>query len=199
MSTIANQSGDPHLESVPFVEWSEFNDDRWRYEGDPAEVPEPDIWNPDAQNATTIRYDIDCRHDLEKRRKYKRLSEYNSGLRNGPKWTNDGYNTNLLNRHLIRSLASQVGLNSRYKREAESLFLGFNLQRFGTDAATVAFCTCIAVVEKSEENERKCHPCLPDEKMDSEFKRVSDAEGYQTGELVSLYNKVTQARDKYRG
>lgn len=199
MSTIASNSGGSRLESAPFVEWSKYNENRWRYEGDPEEAPEPDIWNPDAQNATTIRYDIDCRHDPEKRSKYKRLSKYNSGLKNGPKWTNDEYNKYLVNQHLIRALASQVGLNPRLKREAERLFLGFNLQKFGTDAAPVAFCTCVAVVENSEENDRKCHPCVPDEKMDSEFKRVARAEGYQKGELISLYNKVTQAKDKYWG
>ncbi|NHN57488.1 MULTISPECIES: hypothetical protein [Halorussus] len=199
MSTIASNSGGSRLESTPFVEWSKYNENRWRYEGDPKPASESDIYNPDAQNATTIRYDIDCKHDPEQRRKYKRLSEYNSGLRNGRKWTNDRYNTNLLNRHLIQAIASQVGLNPCYKREAERLFLGFNLRKFGTDAGTVAFCTCIAVVENSEENERKCHPCVPDEKMDLEFKRVARAEGYQKGELISLYNKVTQAKDKYRG
>ena len=199
MSTKTNQSGGSRSESAPFVDWSEYNENRWRYEGDPKPAPEPDISNPDAQNATTIRYDIDCQHDPEKQRKYKRLSEYNSGLRIGRKWTNDGYNTNLLNQHLIQALASQVGLNPQYKRKAENLFLGFNLQKFGTDAATVAFCTCIAVVGNSEGNDRKCHPCVPDEKMDREFKRVARNEGYRKGELISLYNKVTQAEDKYRG
>ncbi|WP_135829861.1 hypothetical protein [Halorussus halobius] len=199
MSAKTNQSGGSRLESASFVDWSRYHENRWRYEGNPKPAPESDIYNPDARNATTIRYDIDCRHDPEKRRKYKRLSEYNSGLRNGPKWTNDEYNTNLLNRHLIQALASQVGLNPRYKREAESLFRGFNLQQFGTDADIVAFCTCVAVVENSEENNRKCHPCVLDEKMDSEFKQVAREEGYQKRELISLYNKVTQAKDKYRG
>ncbi|UPV98775.1 hypothetical protein M0R88_09545 [Halorussus gelatinilyticus] len=199
MSTTASNSGGSRVESAPFVEWSKYNENRWRYEGDPKSASESDIYNPDAQNATTIRYDINYRDDPEKRRKYKRLSEYNSGLKNGPKWTNDEYNTYLVNQHLIRALASQVGLNPRYKREAERLFLRFDLQKFGTDAATVAFCTCVAVVKNSEENDRKCHPCVPDKKMDPEFRRVASAEDYRKGELISLYNKVTQAKDKYWG
>lgn len=80
MSIKTTKSGNSVSESLLFVEWSDYNENRLRYEGEFIEQSEPDIWNPNAQNATVIRYDKDCPHDLEKRRKYKRLSEYNSGL-----------------------------------------------------------------------------------------------------------------------
>ncbi|MFC7204708.1 hypothetical protein ACFQJC_14405 [Haloferax namakaokahaiae] len=197
MSATTTQSDGYAPESQPFIEWSDFNENREKYTGIICEEAEPDIWNPDTQNATTIRYDIDCIDGSLAREKFKRLSQYNTGLRVGRKWTNDRYNTNLLNRHLIQALASQLDLNPRFQREAERLFLSLDLSRFGIDARAVAYTVCMVVVHSSEDNTRACHPSVKD--VDSEFERIAECEGFREGSLISLYNKVAQSGGKFRG
>lgn len=194
MSTTATKSGGYAPESQRFVEWSDFNENRWRYAGETIDKPKPNVSNPDTQNATVIRYDIDCRHDSKNRRKYKLLSEYNTGLRTGRGRINDNYNTNSLNRHLIQALASQLDLNPRFQREVERRFLSLDHQRFGTDINAVALAVCAAVIHGSGHNERDAHPSAKD--LDPEFEKVG--EGYREKILISLYNKIVQAGDKYR-
>lgn len=197
MSTTATQSGGYAPESQRFVEWSDFNENRWKYVGETVETPEPDIWNPDTNNATTIRYDLDCRSGSRRWKRFKRLSEYNTGLRSGRKWTNQEYTTNLLNRHLIQALASQLDLHPRYQREAERLFMGLDLRQFGTNAGIVAFSACSVAVHSSESNERECHPCMKSGDIDSLFEQVKQDERYRRDELISLYNKLTQSIKNY--
>jgi len=179
---------------MDFVDCSNFKKNRWKYVGETQPEPESDITDVDTQNATIIRHgDI---IDLDKRKKFKLLSEYNTGLRNR-KWTNQGYTTDLLNRHLIWALIGQLGLNPRYQQEAVGLFLNLNLGKFGVNAGIVAYCTCAVVVHGSKENERKCHPSVKD--MDPEFERIAECEGYREKDLISIYNKIAQATEKYQG
>jgi hypothetical protein len=195
MSATATQSGGYAPESQRFVDWSNFNEKPWRYVEGGISPPDTDITDVDTQNATAIRYDKDCRQNIDKRKKFERLSEYNSGLRNG-KWVNQGYNTHLLNEHLIWSLISQLDLNPRYHQEAASLFLSLDLSKFGVDAGIVAYCTCAVVVHRAEQNERDCHPSVKD--IDSKFQMISECEGYRKKDLISIYNKISQSTDKYR-
>jgi len=197
MSTTATQSGGYAPESQRFVEWSNFNEKRWKYVGEAVETSETNIWSPDTNNAMTIRYDLDCRSGSQRWKRFKRLSEYNTGLRNGRKWTNQEYNTNLLNRHLIQALASQLDLHPRYQREAERLFMGLDLRKFGMNASIVALSACSAVVHSSERNERECHPCMQSGDIHSLFEQVKQNERYQRDHLVSLYNKLTQSIRSY--
>ncbi|SEO66876.1 hypothetical protein SAMN05216388_101697 [Halorientalis persicus] len=195
MSVTTTQSDGYAPESQRFVDWSNFKENRWKYVGETQPVPEPNIWTPDHSNATVIRYDKDCQQDPKKRKKFKRLSEYNSGLRNG-KWTNQDYNTYLLNEHLIWSLITQLDLNPRYQQKAAGLFHSFNLQKFGVSANIVAYCTCAVVVHQAD-NERNCHPWSKN--RDSEFEKIASCEGYQEKELISIYNKISQTPEKYQG
>jgi len=205
MSTTASQSDSCGPESenenyapegVPFVDWSEFNENRWKYVGETQPEPESDITDVDTQNGTAIRYDLDCQAGSDKWHRFKWLSEHNSGLRNG-EWVNQGYNTHLLNEHLIWSLITQLGLNPRYQQEAASLFLSLNPGKFGVDAGIVAYCTCAVVIHRAEENERKCHPSVKN--IDPEFERIAECEGYRQKDQISIYNKIAQAKEKYQG
>lgn len=194
MNATAAQSDGYAPESQRFVEWSDFNEKRWKYVGETQPVPESDITDVDTQNATIIRYDKIA--DFEKRKKFKRLSEFNTGLRNG-KWTNQDYNTHLINEHLIWSLICQLDINPRYQQEAAGLFMSLNLRKFGVNAGVVAYCVCAVVVHRTEENERNCHPSMKN--IDPEFERIAECEGYRQGDLISIYNKIAQSKRKYQG
>ncbi len=45
MSVKATKSGNSVSEPLPFVEWSDYNEYCWRYEGEFIEQSVPDIWN----------------------------------------------------------------------------------------------------------------------------------------------------------
>lgn len=193
MSVTETQSGGYAPESQRFVEWSDFNENRWKYVGETQPMPESDITDVDTQNATTIKYDEIA--DLDKRKKFKMLSQYNTGLRNR-KWTNQNYTTDILNRHLIWALIGQLDLNPRYQQEAASLYLSLNPGKFGVNADLVAYCTCVVIIHSAEDNDRKCHPSVKN--MDSEFQRIAECEGYRQKDLISIYNKIAQAKAKYQ-
>lgn len=194
MSATATESGVYAPEGMRFVDWSNFNENHRKYVGETQPVPESDITDVDTQNATIIKYGEIT--DFDKRKKFKRLSEFNTGLRNG-KWTNQDYNTHLLNEHLIWSFIGQLDLNLRYQQEVAGLFLSLNPGKFGVDIGIVAYCACAVVVHGKEGVNRNCHPSVKE--MDSEFERVAECEGYQEKELISIYNKIAQAKEKYQG
>lgn len=194
MSTTETQSGGYTSESQRFIEWSDFNEKRWKYVGETRPMPTSDITDVDAENETVIRHDEIT--DYHKRKKFKRLSEYNTGLRNW-RWTNQGYNTYLLNNHLIGALIGQLDLNPRYQQEAEGLFMSLNLGKFGVNAGIVAYCVCAVVVHRDEKNKRECHPSVSD--IDPEFEEIAEREGYRQKDLISIYNKIAQAKEKYQG
>jgi hypothetical protein len=203
MSTTASQSDSCGPESenenyapegVPFVDWSEFNENRWKYVGETQPLPESDITDVDANNETIIRYDKIA--DINKRKRFKWLSEHNTGLRNG-EWINQGYLTHELNEHLIGALTGQLDLNPRYQQEATGLFMSLNLGRFGVNAGIVAYCVCAVVVHQTEDNKRNCHPSSRD--IDPIFERIAECEGYRQKDLISIYNKIAQTKEKYQG
>ncbi|GAA5431532.1 hypothetical protein Hjap01_00990 [Haloarcula japonica] len=35
--------------------------------------------------------------------------------------------------------------------------------------------------------------------MDSELERIAEYEGYRQKDLISIYNKIVQAKEKYQG
>jgi hypothetical protein len=194
MSATETQSGGYAPESQRFVEWSDFNENRWKYVGETQPIPKSDITDVDTANETIIRYDKIS--DFDKREKFKWLSEHNSGLRNGT-WVNQNYNTYLLNNHLIWALIGQLDLNPCYHQEAASLFLSLNPGKFGVDAGIVAYCVCAVVVHRDGDNTRDCHPSAGD--LDPEFEQIAECEGYRQKDLVSIYNKIAQAKEKYQG
>jgi len=196
MSVTATQSDGYAPESQQFVEWTDFNENRWKYVGETKLRSESDITDVDTQNATVIRYDIDCQDGSDRWKRFKWLSEHNSGLRNGD-WTNQNYNTHLLNEHLIWSLITQLDLNPRYQQEAASLFLSLDPRKFGIDVRMVAYCTCAVVIHSAEDNKRDCHPSV--QGMDPRFQRIAECEGYRDKDLISIYNKISQATEKYQG
>lgn len=203
MSATASQSdscspesknGNYAPEGMDFIDWSNFNENRWKYIGETQPVPESDITDVDAGNATIIRYDKVT--DINKREKFKWLSEHNTGLRNG-EWINQGYLIHELNKHLIEALSGQLDLNPRYQQEAIGLFMSLNLGKFGVHAGIVAYCVCAVVVHRDGDNERDCHPSAND--IDPEFERIAECEGYRQKDLISIYNKIAQAKEKYQG
>lgn len=170
----------------------QFND--WRTDlpklrvAQPAPTPPP-IWEPDTNNATCIRWDIDCKYSPDKEY-WKRLDEHNTGLRNG-EWTNDPYTKYLCNEHTIEAVASQLDLSKRLRKIAYKRFIGLDLEDWGRSSALIAFCVCVLSVHRDETcMHRSYHPNQNPANKDSLFEKIRRSLGLREKDVAAEYGKL---------
>ena len=198
MSTDSRKGNSIAIESEPlvFTDWSIYTRNKWRYKSSTVEQPNRDITQVDTENGSTIIYDKDCKDDPVKREKYKRLSEYNTGLRNR-EWTNDSYTVALTNKYLIEALSSQLDMNIWYRKQAKNLFTSLDLQEFGYQAELVALVVCMTLIHQNDDNIRECHPAIREEDQDEKFGEITKSLGYRKKDIIKVYNRIVQNQDRY--
>lgn len=77
------------------------------------------------------------------------------------------------------------------RNRARRYFRNLDREKLGLRLELGAYCLCMYVVEQDEQNQhRRCHPNLPEEKKDEQFQRIADALGLTEREIQKTYGKI---------
>jgi hypothetical protein len=141
------------------------------------EVDRNESWDSETDWYTTKKYET-----------YKRLSTLNEGQLVVPGRWNGPYNTQVLNRETVKSIATQLGLTASQQRKATAYYLAFDLERWGIRADVVAFALCQYLVHSDPSDKRECHP--KSDSVPDEFEDVQDSITIPERMLSKTYGKI---------
>jgi hypothetical protein len=168
---VENANSTCSIDSVSkFTDWSTFDQNRTDTSTEAIlEYNGNHVDEPDTNNATAVRYDeMEAENGLEISY-WKRLSQYNTGLKTRRK---DGYNSKYLtygvNKHLLEALMCQLGLRQFQQNQVYPYVMGINFREFGRKAEVTTFCAIAAVIHIN--TERNCHPAQ--DELDDEVERL---------------------------
>ncbi|MGQ3327632.1 hypothetical protein [Halorubrum sp. FL23] len=153
--------------------------------------------NPNTRNATYFLADdvdgsflADFRY-LEKPKHFGHLKKINNGFCLGLNRYNDKYVTREMARDHIEALSSQLDLTIRERTQARRYFLSLDREKLGLESSLVAYSVCCYVVEQNERNkQRRCHPNVPDEDRDNQFKQMEKSLNLGPRSVVKTYGKI---------
>ena len=181
-----------------FVDWRELNQDSYNKYWSTENILKHfgnDLDSPDTNNATVIRYDLDCKPKHSKEfKKWKRLALYNTGAMNLG-WGNDPYLTYQTNSHMIDGLMDKLEMTPLQRGKAYLYFMGLNLGEEGLNAELMAFCVC-AVILHQDGSGRSYHPNQLEENKDPVFVEMADKLGLKEKAISSVYRDLEQRISK---
>ena len=154
--------------------------------------------NPDTNNATYIDSSdagdgsFEADHWLlDKQEHYKHLNELNSGWNTGLNWYNNRLNTYQMAKDAINAISGQLDLTDKERSRARDHYVNLDREKLGLKAQLVAYCVCAYVVENNDRNQnRRCHPNVPDEATDDLFQEVADSIGFRKKSITKTYGKI---------
>jgi hypothetical protein len=127
---------------------------------------------------------------LRKGKHYQHLDQIDGGFKNGPRWWNQTYFTNLSNWDLITILSDNLDLSTEERQLAVGYFIRQDLQKWGIRKELVAWSVCSYIVHSNEQNCRQCHPLTPDEESDELFQQAAESLDLPFNARVKTWAKV---------
>jgi len=121
---------------------------------------------------------------------FQHLAEINRGRKRGVSYWNDPYITYQSNRDLIEVIADQLDLLPRQRDQAKAWFTNLDLDEWGVRVELVACCLCSRIVHEDEDDERRTHPSVPDDKKPKEFVGMADRFNLREKDVRSMYGKI---------
>jgi len=153
--------------------------------------------NPDTNFATHLLakdaepgfFESDFRY-LNKRKHYQYLKELNSGKNISLKWYNDRVFTYEIASDFIDALSAHLELTPQERDNARSYFINLDREKLGLESHLVAYCVCAYVVHENDNDERACHPNVPDDKKDELFRQMVESLDLNQKAVVKTYCKI---------
>jgi hypothetical protein len=190
MSANPKETADSTASFHKFTDWSDNPADQYQHSND--EIVEffgNDIQEPDTNNATCIRHDIDGDKPNIDRLYWRKMSLYNCGICNR-EWVNEAYRTYLVNNGLVMALMCQLDLTKRQRQRVYPFVMGLDFRKLGKKAELSAFCAITAIVN-NDDTIRGYYPNQKD--PDKEFAKIKKELDLSDTDVYSMLSKLDPA------
>ena len=180
-----------------FTDWSSHSMKKESTNEEIVEVHGNKIYQPDTNNATCIRHDLIRPEDGLSKSYWRKLSGYNSGIRNLD-WSNERYFTYIDNTNRVNALLCQLDINERHRGEIRTLIMRINFGKVGIKIEKAMFCAIAAHVHMTDSIGREYHPQQKRKDQDALFAKMKEEVRLTEKEVNSLFAKFTpKNRAKY--
>lgn len=155
----------------------------------PEEKEPPEVITSDTNNATTIQ---PKEAPPGKRRKFKKMRAYNTGMWNGPKRENTEMFRREDNLHRFDALASSLELTDYQKGRGRKALDDLNIREVGLKVDTIIFGICAIIANSDVEDGSRYYP-NPNAPDDEAFESVADSLDLSQKQQASIIEKMRGA------
>ncbi|WP_144240028.1 hypothetical protein [Haladaptatus cibarius] len=163
------------------------------------------IVSPDTNNWTDFHYHELPRHEYQKRKKYRRLARYNTGIGHGD-WSNQELLRHMENLHRFDAIAGQLKMDRSQKKRARKHYSSLDFRGLGRRVELVAFCVCVHVCNNDDRifsdpyrrhgnGWKRYHPQQNDENNDPLFVNVAESIGLEEDDIQSMMSRLRHDLD----